>query len=82
MPHYEAPASASPEHKVFSQFINAFDAFDVDGMLAVCDDEDFTFRILPTALKVPQMNKAQVGPYMKASLLPAFDGMSVRSTAS
>ncbi|KAF9037382.1 hypothetical protein BDZ89DRAFT_1061544 [Hymenopellis radicata] len=63
---YEAPTTAS-------QNVRAFNAFNIDGMLATFDDESFEFILLPTAMKVPKMNK-------KHTLGPSFDGMSVSNT--
>ncbi len=77
---YEAPSTASPGHKTFAQFVSAFNAFNIDGMLATFDDDSFEFIILPTAMKVPKMNKQQFGAYMKSTLGPSFDGMSVSSS--
>ncbi|KAF8901411.1 hypothetical protein CPB85DRAFT_1439101 [Mucidula mucida] len=74
---YQAPSTASPAHKTFAQFVSAFNAFNIDGMLATFDDDSFEFIILPTAMKVPKMNKQQFGAYMKSTLGPSFDGMSI-----
>lgn len=74
---YEPPATASAAHKAFAEYCNAFDAFDAERLFATFDDDNFTFTLLPKAMAVPVMNKAQFKGYFSASVLPAFDGMSV-----
>ncbi|KAK0205232.1 hypothetical protein DFS33DRAFT_746865 [Desarmillaria ectypa] len=75
---YEPPAAASAAHKAFAEYINAFDTFDAERLLATFDDNDFTFTLLPKAMAVPSMNKAQFKSYFSTSMLPAFNGMSLK----
>lgn len=77
MPTYTPPPTASPAHKVFASFINAFDAFNVDDMLSHLDNTA-TFTLLPKAMGVPPMSKKHLGPYFKTQIVPAFDTMEVR----
>lgn len=76
MPTYTPPSTASPAHKVFASFINAFGAFNVDDMLSYLDSTA-TFTLLPKAMGVPPMSKKHLGPYFKTQIIPAFDTMEV-----
>ncbi|KAF9025828.1 hypothetical protein BDZ89DRAFT_1068072 [Hymenopellis radicata] len=72
-PNYVVPPNASPAHRSFAQYINSWNAMDLDALAKTMDDEKFMWSMFPTSLNIPPLSKAQAVPYLKDVLLPTIN---------
>ncbi len=76
--NYVVPPNASPAHRSFAEFVNSWNALDLDAITATMDDEKFMWSILPTSMKIPPLSKAQAVAYLKDHILATLDSFAVR----